>query len=235
MKIKIVLVLALAFALSGCDDNAVQINELPDKIIPTKPCETLYPRIKDLLPEYLHNDSIQSVLFADSVQKNIVLTRDTEVYLSFISGGAMLKNTFGWYSYTSFEVPLNPNNVEWHILFPHASNEILASGDRLQLGDQKFKKGTIIGFFLIADGWQNGAINYDNTTMFSTSSWNVDQRQQHVLFIEKSCGDIVLSFEDVSVTNNGCDHDFNDIIFTVADNNTNLENTSFEQSKMIKL
>ncbi|MEO7989556.1 MAG: DUF4114 domain-containing protein [Chryseolinea sp.] len=230
MKVRIVSIIVLSITLASCEENVVRINEVPAEIIATKPCATLYPRFKSLFPEFVNNESKQAVLFSDTVQKRIVLTRDTDVYLTFISEGATLQNTLGWYAFTTEESSQNPHDVDWHILFPNVSNKVLAAGDRLKLSDQLFKKGTVIGFFLIADGWQNGVINYNKTTFFSTLSSNVDQLQQHVLFKEKTCGDLVLAFEDVSVTQTDCDHDFNDIIFTVSDNNANLENTSFEQS-----
>ncbi len=236
MKVKIALILVLFSILAGCDENVVLIDEVPAEIIATKPCATLYPRFNKLFPEFVNNESKQTVLFADSVQKKIILTSDTDVYLTFISEGAVFDNTLGWYSFTGEEESSqNPHDVEWHILFPNVSNKILAAGDRLKLSDQPFKKGTVIGFFLIADGWQNGVINYNKTTLFSTLSSSVNQSQQHVLFIEKTCGDMVLAFEDVSVTETKCDHDFNDIIFTVSDNNANLENSSFEQAHIVRL
>ncbi len=234
MKVRIASALILFSLVTGCDEK-ILIDEIPDEIIPTKPCTTLYSRFNSLFPEFVNNEARQHVLFSDSVQKNVILTRDTDVYLTFISEGATLQNTFGWYTYNSLETPLNSNDVEWNILFPNVSNKILAAGDRLKLSDQQFKKGTVIGFFLITDGWQNGTIDYSKVTLFSTSSMNVDQLQQHMLFVEKSCGDLVLAFEDVPVNQSDCDHDFNDIIFTISDNNTNLENTSFEQSHIAKL
>jgi hypothetical protein len=236
MKIKIALIFMLVF-LAGCQENIKPIkpiSEVPDKIIPTKPCGTLYSRILELLPEF-KNQLLQPKLFADTLQKNITITQETEVYLTFISESTVYQNSLGWYSYKRSAVPQNSKDFEWHILFPNVSSDILRTGDRLKLGDQKFEKGTVIGFFLIFKGWQNGAIDYTELTHFTNFLLNKDQLQQHLLFEEKICGDMVLTFEDIPVNQSDCDHDFNDIIFTISDNNVNLVNSSFEQLNVIKL
>lgn len=224
-------------SLAGCQESIKfikPITEVPDKIIPTKPCSTLYSRILELFPES-KNELLHTVLFADTLQKNIVLTKETEVYLTFISQGAGIQNSFGWYSYNRLTIPKNSKDFQWHILFPNVSSNALKAGDRLKLQDQKFEKGTVIGFFLIVSGWQNGAIDYTQLAHFTDFLLNKDQLQQHILFEEKICGDRVLTFEDLPLNRLDCDHDFNDIVFTVSDNNKGLVNSSFEQSQVMKL
>ncbi len=224
----------MLISLVSCRENIVLLKEIPDKIIATKPCSTLYSRILDLFPES-KNVLLQPKLFADTLQKNITITKESEVYLTFISESTGFSNTLGWYSYNRSAVPQNSRDFEWHILFPNVSSHILRAGDRLKLRDQKFEKGTVIGFFLIFKGWQNGAIDYTKLTHFTNILLNKDQLQQHILFEEKVCGDMVLTFEDIPMNQFDCDHDFNDIIFTISDNNANLVNSSFEQSNLIKL
>jgi Domain of unknown function (DUF4114) len=221
----------------SCDETVEplkKLSQVPDNIIPTKACPTLYSRIFELLPEYQNNELAQKILFADTVQKNVTLTVDSEVYLTFISEGASFHNTLGWYSYSSLTPPKSSKDFEWHILFPDVFDGILTSGDRLKLGDGKFKAGTVIGFFLIVNGWNQGTIDYTRTTHFTNHSLNVDQKQQHILFEEKTCGDIILSFEDMPLSNINSDHDFNDIIFTISDNNSNLMNTAFKKTNLVK-
>ncbi len=220
----------------GCSDRVDTdvIEQVPDDIIPTKTCPTLYARILELFPEFQNNESKQSVLFSDTVQKNVTLTRDTEVYVTFISEGASLHNTFGWYSYNALTPPQDKKDIELHVLFPDVFNQILNRGDRLKLGNGAFKQGTVIGFFLIIGGWQSGAIDFTKVTHYTDYSFNGEKQQQHILFEEKTCGDIVLAFEDNPLNQPNCDRDFNDIIFTVSDNNADLKNTSFGQSRLVK-
>lgn len=118
-----------------------------------------------------------------------------------------------------------------NILFPHVSERVLRQGDRLRLGNAKFPAGTVIGFFLIIDGWERGEIHYDRQTFFTDSGLNPNGEQQHVLYKHKELGDIVLSFEDV-LTSTSSDKDYNDIIFTVTDNTTEAEVTNFDVSGM---
>jgi hypothetical protein len=235
MKTKILFILILLSFMVSCD-NAIEpkIDQIPDNIIPTKTCSTLYSRILELFPEFRNNEMKQAILFTDTVRKNVIITRDTEVYLTFISEGAGLRNTFGWYSYEGLTPPQSSKDFEWHVLFPNVSDNILKAGDRLKLSDVKFKKGTTIGFFLIVGGWQSGTIDYNKPTLFTNYSLNAEQFQQHILFEEKTCGDIVLAFEDLPVNDPTCDRDFNDIIFTISDNNSNLKNSSFEQGQLVK-
>jgi hypothetical protein len=114
------------------------------------------------------------------------------------------------------------------------SNRVLKQGDRLQIGDGKFPAGTIIGFFLIINGWEQGAVKFDRETFYTDFALNTDGQQQHVLFQQKELGDIVLTFED-ELTSQESDEDFNDIIFTVTDNKENKEVTNFDLTNVVGL
>jgi hypothetical protein len=219
--------------VSGCSKDA-RVKEIPDAIIPTKACPTLYGSILNQFPEYKNNETKQAVLFAAKTEKKIVLLKESEVYVSFISEGAGLTNSFGWYSYDSANTPGSTSAIEKQILFPHVSDRVLKQGDMLQLGNQKFKAGTVIGFFLVVGGWQNQAVNYDKLTLYTDYSFNPSGQQQHILFKQKDCGDVVLAFED-TMLGEGSDADFNDIIFTVTDNRDDLEVSTFDLRTVIRM
>jgi hypothetical protein len=212
--------------LSSCR-NDLTVEQLPPGVIKSVPCATLYSRILELFPEHTRNS--REVLFNDTVQKKVVLTKDSEVYVTFISEGAGYRNTFGWYTYDKNSPPSSAAQLELNVLFPDVSDQILKPGYRLLLSKDKFKAGTVIGFFLIVDGWNEGTINYDNPKVYTDHVFNPDKKQQHILFEEKTCGDIVLAFEDLSLGDpKASDHDFNDILFTVSDNNSEKVNTAFD-------
>lgn len=236
MKAQFLYVLMSLLFMAGCErvvEPLEKVSEVPANIIPTKPCVTLYSRIKALVPEYENNEATQFILFSDTVQKKIILTKDTELYLTFISEGASFNNTLGWYTYDIANPPLTARELNLHILFPRISDTILAAGDRLKLSDEKFKAGSVVGFFLIVNGWNYGSIDYSKVTFFSDYSLNPGQAQQHILFEEETCGDIVLAFEDIPSNKTTSDHDFNDVIFTITDNNSNLVNSSVDQNGMV--
>jgi len=223
------LVLGLLLGCSKDKEKTVErVDEVPQDIIPTKLCETLYDNIMALFPESRNNEGTHENLFTDTAQIHIVLTKDSEVFVSFVAEGATITNTLGWYAYDSQNVPTSPGDIDKELIFPNISNSVLKPGDTRQLGSTKFKAGTVIGFYLIVGGWNgsNGTVNYKKPTHYTNYEWNANGQRQHVLFKEKQCGDIVVGFEDKAILET--DGDFNDIIFTVSDNNQNLETTSFD-------
>ncbi|HYG19457.1 MAG TPA: DUF4114 domain-containing protein [Ohtaekwangia sp.] len=216
----------------ACTPEVERINELPENIIPSKPCQTLYRSIMDMFPEYKNNRTNNEGFFADTVQKKVVLTKDSEVYVTFISEGAGYSNTFGYYTYNANDVPQSGDDFKWEIIFPNVSDRILKQGDMVKIGTGEFSAGTVIGFFLIFQGWDHGTINYDKPAVFTDYHLNQSGQQQHIFFKQKDCGDIVLAFEDNPVIETG-DFDLNDMIFTIHDNRDELETTSFDLQDVV--
>lgn len=239
MKTRLYYFIALILTFGSCKkDNEKPIKEIPDEIIRTETCATLYSRIGDLFPEAVKIATSHPYLLSDTVQKKIILTEESEVYISFIAEKATYKNTVGWYSYTTSSQPKTLAEINVHLLFPNVSGKgeggELVQGDMLQLGDKKFPKGTVIGFFLIVQGWQNGSINYNGITHFTDYFINQGGFQQHILFKEKNCGDIVIGFEDLPISQLS-DLDFNDILFTISDNKEGYQTISFDIDKLPNL
>ena len=227
-------VILFCLLVSGCSREARRIKERPDDIISTKACPTLYSSIMSQFPEYRNNEASQALLFNESAEKHVVVSKETEVYVSFISEGAGYSNSFGWYSYAKDSPPSSLNDVEINVLFPNVSGQILNQGDMLKIKDGTFPAGTVIGFFLFVGGWEKGEINYDKPMLFTSFNLNPEQQQQHILFKQKDCGDVVLAFEDRLLSETS-DADFNDIIFTVTDNRNDLEVTSFDLSAIVEM
>ena len=227
-------VFLLILLMSGCRREAVGIKEVPDDIIPTKPCPTLYTSIMDQFPEFRNNETKQEVLFSDNAKKRIVLLKESEVYVTFISEGAGYNNSFGYYTYDSAAAPSSASQIDIKILFPSVSGKKLDQGDMLQIGEGKFPAGTVIGFVLIVGGWENKTVNMDKLKLYTDYQFNPNGQQQHVLFKQKDCGDVVLAFEDKILTESS-DADFNDIIFTVTDNRSDLEVSTFDLRAVIRM
>lgn len=232
MKPKIHFLFILIIIFGSCKkDKEEHIKEVPDEIIRTVTCETLYDRICNLLPEKRKAEIDFPALLNEDVQKKIVLTAESEVYITFIAEEATYKNSVGWYTYKLGKEPKSSSDVNLHILFPNVSGKgeggELARGDMLQLGMTRFPKGTVIGFFLISNGWNNGTINYKNPAFYTDPVLNGAGSQQHILFKEKNCGDIVLGFEDMEISQKS-DKDYNDILFTISDNKDGYEVIAFD-------
>jgi hypothetical protein len=240
MKASKITAIILIFFAACKKDTTTPISEIPAGIIHTDPCPSLYKKIIQLFPYSQDNKTADSIFFGSTIQKRIVLTAETEVYLTFVNENAFTHNTIGWYSYDKSSVPSKSSDINKQIIFPNVSvlgsGGGLSIGDMLQVGKGKFKAGTVIGFFLILDGWQHNAINWNQPVMYTDFLWNSNQNQQHVLYKDTICNKIVLSWEDTPLDQKAppSDRDFNDNVFAVSDNNQGLETTSFDLTSMLK-
>ncbi len=226
----------VASGLGGLKILAISIDEgVPDDVEPTKPCETLMDKISTLFPESKDARKQHEDLFSETAQLNILVTKETPVYVSFIDEGASWKNTFGYYTYQENNPPQCIDDIEKHIVFPNVSKVKegggLDFGDRVQLGDCSFPAGTVIGFYIVARGWKNGLNVPGCYTHYTDRIFNINQAQQSTLFLSSDCDDIVLTFEDVKVDRYSCDHDYNDIILTIKDSkDISVPNTKLDIS-----
>jgi hypothetical protein len=117
------------------------------------------------------------------------------------------------------------------VIFPNTSKEgsggYLLRGDKVCLED--LKEGYKIGFFLIAQGWNDGKITKGIYTNFSTQAlnteWPSDHRQASLLLNSGSENVIILSFEDTRIP--GGDKDFDDVVFLLEP--TNPESIDYDQ------
>jgi hypothetical protein len=214
----------VASGLGGLKILSIEIDDgLPEEIIPTKPCATLIDNIIAMFPPGKNNTIAHSDLFSDGNNLNLKLTKESPVYLTFIDEGAGWKNSLAYYTYDADNPPTDVADIELKMLFPNVSKVGegggLDSGDRVQLGDDPFPANTVVGFCLIAKGWKNGATVDGVYRHYTNVELNPSGKQQHVMFIEQNCKDIVLAFEDIRLPDG--DQDFNDIIFTVTDNEEN--------------
>jgi hypothetical protein len=228
------LLILLCVVASGCSEEVKKEKERPDNIIATKPCPTLYGSIMDQFPEYKNNEANQALLFDAKAEKHVSLVKESEVYVTYISEGAGYTNTFGWYSYNKSSPPQSVAELQLKVLFPTVNGKILKQGDMVKLRNETFAAGTVIGFFLIVGGWHDGAVDFSKPTLYTDYAFNPAGQQQHILFKQKDCGDVVLAFED-RMPGEGTDSDFNDIIFTVTDNRKDLEVSSLDLSTVVRM
>jgi len=229
-------VIFVATGLGGLKILAINIDEgVPDNVEPTEPCVTLMANISELFPERMDVRKVHNDLFSDTAHLNIYVKEETPVFVSFIDEGAGWRNTFGYYSYPAGNPPQSIDDLEKHIVFPNVSKVGegggLDFGDRVQLGDGSFPAGTVIGFYIVAQGWKNGLTTDGVYTQYTDRIFNSDQAQQSTLFVSSGCDDIVLTFEDIKVKESSCDHDFNDIILTIKDSrDMGMPNTKLDVS-----
>ena len=145
------------------------------------------------------------------------LTTDSEVRVYFIGEGAGYQNTLG---YDTTGGTITTKSAE--IIFPNASSPVstynpstsgikrtssepLLPGDFVDLG--KFKQGTQLDFFLVADGANKGKNVYSTEV-----SANPDHINHVVAFALAGSPYLIMGFEDLY---GGGDKDFNDVLFAV--------------------
>lgn len=190
-----------------------------------------------MFPEGKDNRTANSDLFSDDNNLILKLIKKSPVYLTFVDEEEAYKNSLAYYTCDVENPPENADDIELHMLFPNASKEgsggALKIGDQVKLGDSDFEANTVIGFCLIEEGWKNGAAVDGVYRHYTNIAWNKDATQQHVLFKEKNCKDIVLCFEDVQLPDG--DIDFNDIIFTITDNEAGTDvETAFDMTNIVE-
>ncbi|MEX2232732.1 MAG: DUF4114 domain-containing protein [Cyclobacteriaceae bacterium] len=231
-RILCIILLSLSFA---CKDEEVfkEVTPVPDDIFNIALCPTLLTNVVSLFPESKNNQEKYAQLFSSGSQQRIVLTKDTDVYVSFVAEAATIGNVLGYYVYNSSSVPGSSEKIDKQLIFPNIDNAYLSPGDTRRLGNTQLKAGTVVGFFLIVGGYRNEGVYFKRPTFYTDLAWNANQTKQHVLFEESECGAMVVGFEDKNSVS--ADKDYNDIIFTVSDNTNSTKTVSFDLENVVSL
>ncbi len=186
------------------------LEENPDELCPSllSDLQLTLPESQNALvnhPEYFLNEN-----------KEIVLTEDAQISVTFVNEGAGFKNTFGYYHYNQNNPPATAADLKpsMMVIFPNASKVNsgggLIPGDKIyQLGT--FPAGTVIGYFMLANAWNGSEITNGLYTHYTIPAFNSNHTQQHLLMYDYNCSDIIMGIEDVKIPSG--DKDFNDLIF----------------------
>lgn len=230
-------VIFVAAGLEGLKIISISIDEgVPDGIIPTEPCSSIKDNISDIFSEGVDIRELHKELFYAKDQLNIFIEEETELYITFIDEGANWKNTFGYYTYSADNPPTNKSEIEHHIIFPNASKigsgGGLEYGDQVQIGSEPFPAGTVVGFYLTLSGWYNGMTVEGVYNNYTDTKFNISELQQATLFSNDNCGAWILTFEEKRQTHYLCDHDFNDLVVTIQDNNNGEPNSKISSTGM---
>ena len=182
--------------------------------------------------------------FQTGTQYGIHLTEMADVWVTFVHEGASWTNSLGFYTYTEGYPPASVNDInDLTIIFPNVSygsgsaspfkseqqsnwggfyQPGLQSGNKVYLGT--FAAGTVIEWFLVAQGWNNyqDTVGFGIATHYSQSEFNLEStaslRQHNVLLYDGTRDLVLLGFEDIPRDDPSCDHDFNDAIFYASVN-----------------
>ncbi len=164
-------------------------------------------------PEYIHH----------GVERELYIKEDSaDVWVTFIHEGAGYRNSFGYFTYQNNEPPASAASLNLIPIFPNASYSGsgggLSTGNTVHIG--KFAPETKIGFWVIANGWNSTAIDWSKPLYYSMNDFNpesTDENRHHLASLfHPDHNMLILAFEDLNRDSQGCDHDFNDIVFTAT-------------------
>jgi LruC domain-containing protein len=164
---------------------------------------------------------------------SMVLTKDAEMWVTFVHEGAGWLNLLGYYSYPTNNPPATISNIrDKTVIFPNVSftnsGGGLSSGNKVQLlyldpATQQyttvFPAGTTVAWFIVAQGWSNSAHSISNGTYthYSYANFNAETnpslKKHNVLLYDEDRELFLLGFEDIRRDAFCCDQDFNDAVF----------------------
>ncbi len=186
----------------------------------------LLSRITASLPESKNILSHHPNYISSNVQSNLLLTEACDVWVTFITEGAGYLNTLGFYTYQNGNPPATINDIKNTMTIIYPNSSLPGSGGGLNPGNKvkigTFGANTVIGWFIVANGFSGGNIGSGNWLLFSDENLNPEsdltKRQHNVLLQDPVTGKLILGFEDIRRDNGSCDNDFNDILFNVFSN-----------------
>jgi len=188
-------------------------------------------RIDTSLPESIPLPETHPQYLETGITTNLIVEDSSNVWITFVTEGAGYKNSLGFYTYDQIDgAPDDPAELEHFIVFPNCSlsgsGGGMASGMQIHLG--QFGAGTVIGWFLVQNGWQNGVVSETRQRFYSDRQYNPEipeYNQHNVLLYDAESELFLLAFDDQERP--GGDNDFNDaVFFATADpiENINTDN-----------
>lgn len=165
-------------------------------------------------PEYLSNNN----------QTNLQFIQESEVWVTFVHEGAGYKNVLCYYTYDVNDPPASASDIDTlRAIFPNVSyvnsGGGLVSGNKVKIGT--FRPGTVVGWAIIANGYNGSAITTGAGIYFSNHALNPesteDLRKHCIMLNDANRQKLLISFEDLN-RQSGADNDFNDAIFYATAN-----------------
>ncbi|MCA0427981.1 MAG: LruC domain-containing protein [Bacteroidetes bacterium] len=191
--------------------------------------QSLLANIASALPEQVVVPS-NSPMLSDAAVRVIRVRELADVFVTFVSEGAGYRNVLFYYTYNENNPPASPSAIDkYTVIFPNTSlngsGGGLATGNKVFLG--RFPAGTVIGYGIAADGWKGGSQGFNGVTegnwlVFADKNLNPESNpnlKQHMVLLNDIANHrFIMGFEDIRRDNQGCDHDFNDVLFYTTSN-----------------
>lgn len=180
-------------------------------------CANLIADLSAVLPDGVDEKKENKDYFKNE-NIEVVLNQEANVSVQFVSENSEYKNALGYYTYNVNNPPKKIEDIKnsMKIIFPNVSASgsggSLVKGNGVNLG--VFPSGTVIGYFLILNGWNGTEITSGLDTFFTLPKLNNGNKEQSLMLYSASCGALITTFEDVR--NNKGDNDFNDVIIQTS-------------------
>ena len=184
----------------------------------------LAARVDANLPEgfdqFSEPSKTQKGYFQNVNETNIEVIDNAYIWLTFVTEGAGVNNTVGYFYYPTNSPPANKAAISKKIIiFPNSSNSVndggfgtLTNGTKVKLryqdpisGDWSdiFPAGVTVSWFLVTSGWGGSTYDYffanRAKTQFSIYNFNAGSSPQTVILFDVVTQKIVLGFEDISI------------------------------------
>jgi LruC domain-containing protein len=162
---------------------------------------------------------------SSAAMPDLNVTATSDVWITFVSEGAGLLNSLGYYTYPTNSPPVNASDIsKITLVFPNSSAMGSAgglnSGDKVNLG--RFSAGTSVGFVLLQNAWSTTSGVLTNTVKFySNPKFNPETTaatQKHTVTLYDDVHKLfVIGFEDLNRQTES-DNDFNDLVIYATSN-----------------
>ncbi len=181
--------------------------------------DTMISFINKTLPEGQNLTLSHPELFSSTAIADIVITKSSTVFVTFVTTGAGYANGLAFYTYPTNTPPVNAKDIKLiTYIFPNAGNHSkIHRGDKVNIG--QFDAGTTIGFALMQNGWDTTNHKLDNNVVHFCSddvlNPEVDPKlKRHAVLINFPLENKeLIAFKDVDRTLPTNDNDFNDEVF----------------------
>ncbi|MBP7510535.1 MAG: LruC domain-containing protein [Bacteroidia bacterium] len=180
--------------------------------------QTFLDDINASLPEREPVPTFNPGYLSNSVERNLILKEQCDVWITFVHEGAGYLNSLFYFVYNVNNKPTSISQVDSFItIMPNASYSGsgggMVSGHKVKIG--RFGADTAIGFAIAANGW-NGSkpgagLGFYTTIKSMNPETNPANKEHVVLLYDNPTQRFLIGFEDLN-REGGSDNDFNDVI-----------------------
>lgn len=200
--------------------------------------QTFLSDINSSLPESQPVPTYRPNYLSASVERNLILSEQCDVWITFVHEGAGYQNSLFYFVYNKNNKPTTISQVDSFIaIFPNASYSGsgggMVSGNKVKIG--RFGADTAIGFAIAANAWNGvkpgAGIGFYTTIKSMNPETNPANKEHVVLLYDNPTQRFLIGFEDMN-REGGSDNDFNDVVIYATSNpvkaieTTNIINTT---------